>query len=187
MRNKYACILFLLLTCPIVNASNTLLLDSLFIQLDYYIDRNNVYILQKEDKIKTVRQNLFTATNDHQRFMACHNLCEEYKSYKYDSAYVYANKSLDAAFRLNNQAYIAKANESIAFCLLSSGLFKEAFEVTDKINAHSLDDLSRTNYYMLRARLYYDIADYNREEPFKSNYIKKGNQYSDSILQIVQP
>jgi len=159
--------------------------DSLLIQLDLYIDQSGEFMKLKEDRIQSVK-NLLTlpSLTQDQEFDTYLRLFEEYKSFKYDSAYVYANKSLDLAHLIGSHEYQILANQAVVFCLLSSGLFKEAFDIMENLVIKDCANPIREEYYNLWARLYYDIADYSNEEPFQSHYIQQGNLYSDSVLQI---
>lgn len=183
MKIRYLFAAFLLLTINIHIAGQTL--DSLLTQLDFHINESDIYIRQKEERIDRSRKELASINNEDRLFHIYQELFDEYKSYKYDSAYIYANKSLDVALQMGNEAYVMKANEAIVFCYLSSGLFKEAFEIMDNTHPVSCNKEDMSNYYSIKARLYYDIADYIREDPFVSEYTALGNQYSDSLLNVL--
>ena len=183
MKTRYLFAILLLLTIATPLTGQTL--DSLLTQLDLCISESDTYIRQKEERISQSRKELASVNSRDKLFHIYQELFDEYKSYKYDSAYVYANKSLDVALHLSNQSYIVKANEAIVFCLLSSGLFKEAFEIMDHTRPVFGNNEDMSNYYSIRARLYYDIADYIREDPFVSEYTTLGNQYSDSLLNVL--
>lgn len=176
--------IFLLLLLADVHATQPL--DSLLAELSRCVDQSDVYISRKEEVIRTIKTGLDKhSVSPNQRFDSYTRLFREYRSYKYDSAYVYANKSLETAIALNNNHYVIEAKEAITFCLLSSGLFKEAFDLLEQIPAAQVPVTLKKEYYSLLARLYYDLADYNREEPYKSQYIEKGNRYSDSLLNVI--
>lgn len=160
-------------------------IDSVLKKLDEYIAKKDYYIEQKETKISGLKKNLLTETNGTQRLNYYNELFNEYKSYKYDSAYVYAHKCLEIATSMNNPSHIIEAKEHIAFCYLSSGLFKESFDTMLSINLEKGSESVHKNYYMLLSRLYYDMADYNNAEPFRSEYIQKGNVYSDSTIRYL--
>lgn len=183
MRDKCILILFML---TVFGVKATASLDSLLIQLDQCIVQCDNYIKQKEDKIEAIKHilTLPSLTQD-QQFDTYLRLFEEYKSFKYDSAYVYANKSLDLANEIGNNEFRVLANQSVVFCLMSSGLFKEAFDIMEHIDVAKMSDHIKKEYYNLWARLYYDIADYSNEDPFRNLYIEKGNLYSDSVLQVL--
>jgi len=160
--------------------------DSMFVELDKYIARSSYYMNLKENKIHKIKNELQAApviSYDQLNHYAA--LFEEYKSYKYDSAYVYAIKTLNIANKLNNPDKILEAKVRLVFCFLSSGLFKEAF---DMVKDSDIDDLSqgtKLDYYKIMARLYYDMADYNGVEPFKADYIEKGNKYSEKAIPLI--
>jgi len=89
------------------------------------------------------------------------------------------------AEKLDNNGYKVEANNAIAFCLLSSGLFKEAFDVVANIDVTGVKPVYRIAYYSLCSRLYYDIADYNHETVFHDEYLKNGGLYTDSLLALL--
>ena len=184
---KINAFLFIFVLCFLCQKSNatSLPLDSMLIRLDSYLEDNNRYIEQKEKQINLWRQNLGKAVSKEKCYEASIHLFEEYKSYKYDSAYTYAHQSLQLAQQLQNQGYMVEANSAIAFCLLSSGLFKEAFDIIEKVNIANVPLSNQIAYYSLYSRLYYDIADYNHELPFQKEYIEKGGLYTDSLLKLI--
>lgn len=165
--------------------SASLPLDTMLVQLDTHLANSKQYIDRKEKQIAEWRRKLGEAVSDEKRYEASIHLFDEYKSYKYDSAYIYANRSLHLAEKLHNRGYVAEANGGIVFCLLPSGLFKEAFDVISRIDITDVSLSSRIACYSLYSRLYYDIADYNHEAPFQNEYIEKGSLYTDSLLRLL--
>lgn len=151
-------------------------------ELDRLIEKRDLYIQQKENRINSVKEKLPTLSDNTEKLEYYNTLFNEYKSYKYDSAYVYAHKCLDIAFLLNDPCKIIDAKEHIAFCYLSSGLFKEASDIMNSVDINNACADVKKNYYTLLARLYFDMADYNNVEPFKNQYISEGNQYCDSAI-----
>jgi tetratricopeptide (TPR) repeat protein len=161
-------------------------LDSMFVVLDKYIVQSSYYMNLKENKIHKIKKELQgTSKVSFEQLHHYAALFEEYKSYKYDSAYVYAIKTLEIANKLNDPGKIIEAKIRLVFCFLSSGLFKEAFDI---VKDSDIDDLSapvKLDYYKIMARLYYDMADYNGVEPFKSAYVEKGNKYSEQAIALI--
>ncbi len=183
---KKGLFVILLSICGYFNGySNPLTVDNMLGRLDNFLEHKNLYVEQKEQTIAGWRRQLKQAVSDEKRYEACMHLFDEYKSYKYDSAYVYANKCLILANNLDNSGYVAEAKSGIVFCLLSSGLFKEAFDVISKIDITDVPLSAEVAYYSLYSRLYYDIADYNHEEPFQKEYVEKGSIYTDSLLSLL--
>lgn len=151
-------------------------------ELDRLIEKRDLYIQQKEDRINSLKKELPKLSDNTQKLEYYNSLFNEYKSYKYDSAYVYAHKCLDIAYLLKDSCKIIDAKEHIAFCYLSSGLFKEASDIMNSVDIKNACENVKKNYYTLLARLYFDMADYNNVEPFKSQYISEGNRYCDSAI-----
>lgn len=161
-------------------------IDSLISELDRYIDNKSYYTVKKETKITEIKNSIARTSANSVHLLSLYSyLFDEYQSYKYDSAYVYAGKILEIATKLNDPVKIVEAKEHIAFCFLSSGLFKESFDIVNTIDIKNHSSKVRIEYYNLVARLYYDMADYNGEEPFRSKYVKLGNQYSDSAMALL--
>ena len=66
--------------------AKTVTLDS----LDFYISRQSEYDRQKEERIKHVKEEiLLNGKNNQQLYELYSRLFDEYRSYIYDSAYVY--------------------------------------------------------------------------------------------------
>ena len=73
-------------------------------QLDQSLEKKKVYEHEKLENIKRLKQRLKT-TPRADRFDINRQLFNEYSSYQYDSAYVYANHLLAEAHRLQNPNY----------------------------------------------------------------------------------
>lgn len=161
-------------------------LDSMFVELDKYIEKSDYYIGIKESSINKLTRNLKACPNNKSlqlKYNAA--LFEEYKSFKYDSAYYFALRSLELSHEMNDSYQIIDAKIRLVFCYLSSGLFKESFDLVSGINLYRSDNSQKLRYYKVMARLYYDLADYNSVEPFKSQYDNLGIKYSDSIISLL--
>lgn len=74
---------------------------------------------------------------------------------------------------------------ALIFCLLSAGLYKEAFDEFQEINCQDVGLSYKQKYYSLAIRLNYAISDYNHSSPFYEKYVNAGNLFTDSILQQI--
>ena len=184
-RKLYLFLLALLALGCLPATASTSETDSLLCLLDAYLQESHEYVNRKEERIGEWRQRLACSLADEKRYEATIHLFEEYKSYKYDSAYSYAQQSLALAEKLQNVGYVVESKCAIAFCLVSSGLFKEAFDVIKEVNADRAPLSSRITYYTLYSRLYYDIADYSNDAPYQHEYIRQGALYTDSLLTLL--
>lgn len=109
-------------------------------------------------------------------------LYEEYKVFNYDSAFFYARKLVDVALRLNDPSRIVYARLKSGFCLLSSGMFKEALDSLNEIDIKGAPDSLKAEYYALMGRYYYDLGDFDNDAYNTPVYTKRGNCYMDSAL-----
>lgn len=151
-------------------------------QLDNYLEKRDFYVEKRENRIDSIKAKINDVRSDSDKFQIYSLLFDEYQSFKYDSAYTYANKALDIAILLKDETQIISAKRDIAFCYLSSGLFKEAYDIMYTIDTKNLPVCIKEEYYTLLARLYYDMADYSAGELFSSDYKKLGIQYCDSAV-----
>lgn len=156
--------------------------DKILSQLREVVNASAQYDAAKKKQIKALYLKATSVKNNNSQYKAYIQLFEAYQSYKYDSASVYADKALQIAQRLHNPNYQVEATCAKVFCLLSAGLYKEAF---DEVN---LVDISQVNtpyykykYYAVKSRLFSDMADYSRTEPYSSQYVKESRALTDTL------
>ena len=180
---RYAVIfLFLFSLTFLSNASKTVSVDS----LSYYLNKQLLFDQQKEERINVIKTKIGqTQYNDTLLYSLYNNLFTEYRSYIYDSAFVCVTNLLDISYTLNDLDKVTSSSIKMGFCYLSSGLFKEAFDILETINVNGCSDLTKIEYYICKSRLYYDLADYNNSEVFRSRYNEKGNEILDSAIVLL--
>jgi type II secretory pathway pseudopilin PulG len=180
MKRKLIAILILCLASTTSQASDNIL-DS----LDFYLSCASRYDRQKEKSIGQLHRKMTKARNDEARYQTYTDLYTAYSSYKYDSASVYADKSLMVARRMKNTDYIVMAECNKVFCLLSAGLYKEAFDEMNTINISHASKKARERYYFTHWRLLADISDYNHAKPYQQAYITEARQLVDSMKTLM--
>ena len=176
------CVLFSL---PLISSASNGKWSEELNKLDASLSQKSVYEQRKLDEIKALKRNLRTASQT-DKFKINRMLFDQYSSYQYDSAYVYANHLLSQALKERNCDYELKARCDIVFCLLSAGLYIEAFNELATIRLEGTNQQSRKLYFKMASRLYYDVSDYTKTEPYQSQYIKQGSVYTDSLLHYIQ-
>ncbi len=154
-------------------------------RLDRQLECKAGYDRVKEQRIGRMRRQLWRARDTEARYRQCIKLYEEYRSYRYDSAYVYATRAIGLAHKLGSREDEIDSQCALAFCMLSAGLYKEAFDAIEHVSVAGASAACRVNYYELMARLYYSSADFVHVEPFMSDYLRQGNLYSDSLMALV--
>jgi hypothetical protein len=157
--------------------------DSLLDILNKTIQASSKYDAQKLAKIKNLEKQLNKEdpADPFQKYLELYN---EYQVFNYDSAYKYSSKMQAAAIKANNNSQIAYSKIKLSFILLSSGMFKEVFDVLSTINLKYLNNNEKAEYYTLAARYYYDLADYDNDRFYATEYNKKGSLYVDSALTL---
>ena len=142
---------------------------------------------KKREELKSLYTLAAKSTTIEERYKAYSMLYEQYKSYQYDSAMVYAEHCEAIAQQLSNRNYVLEAGCMKAFCLLSAGLYKEAFDQMRVLKHNNVDPKYKELYYKMQVRLYYDIADYNQSKAYRDNYCAQGHIYTDSLLTLLKP
>jgi len=157
-------------------------------ELDQVLLKKDVYLKQKYRKIEALKKNIskFTLNQNNEELYNCYiSLFDEYKSFKYDSAYYYLEQSKIKAKVLKDPKFISKSRIKEGFVLLSSGLFKEAIDTLNVIDDTKLDLRNKFEYYNIKARAYYDLADYNRDQRFNIHYVQQGNHFLKKALELI--
>lgn len=145
------------------------------------------YDTAKQQEIDQLKSSFNRTSSPVERFAIGLQLYEQYKSFKYDSAYSYARQLQEIASQLNDRSRLAQARLKLGFSLLSAGLFKEAADSLHIIAAADLVDSLRMEYYLVMGRLFYDLADFNNDSYHSPAYVSRGNLYIDSALQVGDP
>ncbi len=152
-------LLFLLGATTVVRAQKTA--DSLIMQLDSVIAKQSMYTKEKMDRINVLKRGL-SRVNGVARYDVVKTVYEEYKSFVYDSAAVYAMKLQELAFGHNDREKIADSKIKLAFILTSSGLLNEAVDTLKTMELGGLPDSLKAQYYYLMVRTCYDLADFSQ-------------------------
>ncbi len=158
-------------------------------ELDKTIVNAGRYDAQKFSNIRELQKALNEAAGSSlsKQYALCSALYEEYKIFKFDTAFLYAKKLDSIASAINDPFKIAQAKTKLAFVLLSAGMYGEINEVINGINIQGQPDSLKAEYYLLRGRYYYDVADYNNDKYYYPVYFKKAGEYLDSALAIYPP
>ncbi|MDF2192944.1 DUF6377 domain-containing protein [Paraflavitalea sp. CAU 1676] len=182
MKFRIVCIVLLVINSAARGQKKT---DSLLTALNNAIETSAGYDQAKVQGIQQLKQltDRLPAVDLTARFSMYQQLYEEYKIFNYDSAYNYARKLQQTAAALQDPVRNDLARMKMGFILLSSGMFKEAYDSLQNIRLPLFPDSLKAEYHCLMARYYYDLADYDNDQYHTPGYNARGTQYLDSALQ----
>lgn len=186
MKKLIVCLLFLSMIPRMYGQAHT---DPLLPELNKAIEESAKYDQAKVQAIRQLEQliNKIPAGDLAGRFSLYLSLYEEYKVFRYDSAYTYSRKLQQTAAQLGDPQRIDLARLKLSFILLSSGMFRESYDSLKTVNLQLFPDSLKAEYYSLMARYYYDLADYDNDQYHTPGYNNSGNQFIDSALQLYRP
>ena len=107
--------------------------DELLDELTQALATKAAYFKQRTDRIAALTKQ-FDAhkTDDELKFALGLRIYQEYKSFKYDSAFTYAQRLLQLATKIKSPEKVEAFKLNLAFIQVSSGMFKEAFESLER-------------------------------------------------------
>ncbi len=179
-------LLFLILFSFVLAVPNSFAQIASLDSLDYYISCQSEYDNQKEDHIWKIKEKINQTQNDNrQLYLLYGEMFDEYRSYIYDSAYVYVEKLIRISSALNERDKIISSKVKLGFCYLSSGLFKEASDVLTSLDMDGCSMETKIEYFTCKSRLYFDLGDYNNSEGFRKKYNEIGSQIIDSAIVLL--
>ncbi|WP_336518367.1 DUF6377 domain-containing protein [Pollutibacter soli] len=146
-------------------------------QLRKEISRTNEYDREKLTRIQNIRQQ--AGTGKMSAFDQGKLLYTEFASNSFDSAYYYAKEMSENAVTASEKAV---ASIKTAMILLSTGMYKEVFDILDSLDVSELENNCRKDYFILKARNYFDLADFAKEKYYTNEYNLIASRVLDSAL-----
>jgi len=155
--------------------------DSLLQKLDEVIAHRQEFVQEKIARINTLKASL-AALPASRKYDVLARICDEYKTFIYDSAFHYVRMLQQEAYRSHDPSKIARAKVKLGFILLSSGMFNEALDSLLTVDRRNISGKDKIEFYSTVARTYYDLVDFNRDQYFTERYNVLGNHYVDSAM-----
>lgn len=182
MKSVYKNCCFLL---PLFFVANSILaqtpFDLLKKELDQTLSNESLYLNKKNSTINQLKSRIRSTSSKEKHYLLNEKLYEEYKSYQSDSALVYAKRSLESAYENHNNNQIGKAQLHLASILGTLGMYNQALDTLNSIEAKIVSNLKGELYWTKRV-VYGGLADYatNLEEKYKYNQV--GDQYRNKAV-----
>lgn len=174
-------ILLTYLTCTSLLLYGSSETDLLLKQLDQTVKEYRNFDRQKEQRIQQIKNSLIYTSSNQQQFEICGRLFDEYRSYKSDSALVYARRKLQLAEKSNNNTNITDARLNLASIMVIMGMYKEAHDILRNVDIARYPDL-KAYYFHIYRTIYGAMSDYALSVHEKARYDSLTEAYRDSLL-----
>ncbi len=163
-------------------------IDSLLKQLDQVIVNHEIYTIQKEQRIETLKGRLAEVShNSIEEYELNAEIFEEYRPYILDSAIRYMNLNIDIAGSLNDQERQCESKLKLASVMGSTGMYTEAVDLLQSINRNGLPEHLVVEYFNTSRHVYSELAFYTQYTQVAQNYWDISNLYRDSLNQFLTP
>lgn len=177
MRKLFLLFLLAVLHCSMGMAANE------YDELDHLIGQRKAITDKKLLQIGNIRQRLSTPyLTDKQRYKICMQLYDEYEAFRFDSALVYANRTIMYAKRVGDPKWIVEAQLKKVHVYTLAALFLESRELLDTLSTMVLDDRLRQDYYKEWFLLMMFMSEFTAGTQMHKYYDKQADYYSGLIL-----
>ena len=122
-----------------------------------------------------------------ENFTTLKSICEEYKSFSFDSASKYSVLLLREAKKNKVKTQVAEAATLHAYILLSAGIINQGIDSLKNVSLDSCDNSLSARYLFTLSKGYYELANFNSEKAFSIEFNELGNRYLDSAIKISSP
>lgn len=173
------CLLFFL---ALLHSSATMAATE-YDELDNLIQHSKAITAKKVARINDIRQRLSTPhLTDRQRYEICMQLYNEYEAFRFDSALVYANRTILYAKRMRNEKYLAEAQLKKVHVHTLAAFFVKSRDLLDSIKVSTLDarltQAFNDEWYLLMSLL----AEYTAGTQLHASYEGRVEYYRRLIL-----
>ena len=176
---------FLFTTAPAALA--TARVDSLLAELNQALAHRQQYDNERLSRIASLKTAYEASSGaPATQFQLSLRIYDEYKGYKYDSAFAYSLRINHLARQLNEPGKIAVAQLRLAFILLSSGMFTETFNTLQELDARQLGPVDKPNYYFITARAYSDLGTFDQDDYYRPANYARSLAYADTAARLCQ-
>ena len=127
--------------------------DSHLKQLEEYISRRDEFMQRKQHRLDSIKSAIQAASPEEQ-LPLIDKICNEYRTFCYDSAFVYVNRELNLAKQLGRTDYVYTAQISKSLLMATSGFYSQAESEMLSIDIDSLNSKTLFYYHYAMAWLY---------------------------------
>ena len=181
MKRTWFILLLCIQTLGITARSN----KELYKTLDSLISCYDKLTAEKEQRINSIKQSMGSiALTPEQTYDLNMRLYDEYMAYRFDSAYYYINRNVQALRGTADRRRFAASAIRMAHILSVSGLFGRVHNLLGEINPDSLNNEQKIAYYNQQSELNLYRSEMAQYTDYFTDYIQQAQYYRQLIIQI---
>lgn len=174
-------LLLIATTCSASQQSN----QALYHTLDSLIANYNQLTAEKERRVTNIKDGVSgIKLSPEQQYDLNQRLYDEYVAYKFDSAFYYIEKNVNALSASADHDRFAASAVRMAHILAVTGLFDRARRLLDKVNPDSISDQQKIAYYTQQSELNLYRSEMAQFTNYFYDYIKRAQYYRQLVMQI---
>ena len=174
-------LLLIATTCSASQQSN----QALYHTLDSLIANYNQLTAEKERRVTNIKDGVRgIKLSPEQQYDQNQRLYDEYVAYKFDSAFYYIEKNVNALSASADHDRFAASAVRMAHILAVTGLFDRARRLLDKVNPDSISDQQKIAYYTQQSELNLYRSEMAQFTNYFYDYIKRAQYYRQLVMQI---
>ena len=174
-------LLLIATTCSASQQSN----QALYHTLDSLIANYNQLTAEKERRVTNIKDGVRgIKLSPEQQYDLNQRLYDEYVAYKFDSAFYYIEKNVNALSSSADHDRFAASAVRMAHILAVTGLFDRARRLLDEVNPDSISDQQKIAYYTQQSELNLYRSEMAQFTNYFYDYIKRAQYYRQLVMQI---
>ena len=174
-------LLLIATTCSASQQSN----QALYHTLDSLIAKYNQLTAEKERRVANIKDGVRgIKLSPEQQYDLNQRLYDEYVAYKFDSAFYYIEKNVNALSSSADHDRFAASAVRMAHILAVTGLFDRARRLLDKVNPDSISDQQKIAYYTQQSELNLYRSEMAQFTNYFYDYINRAQYYRQLVMQI---
>lgn len=159
--------------------------DSLLRVLDKHIQNREVFLLEKEKRIDSIKQILQKTSKAENRYEIQSQLISEYQSFNCDSSLVFIDKNIQIANELKHEEWIEESQLRKAFVLSLSGFFTQALEVFQTIDYETLPTNLKVLYCWSFIRYHENLIKYTDNKRYSTSHEAEIQKCRSRLLDLL--
>ena len=160
--------------------------ENLLKELDNAILSKKKYHSLRENKLASLKKQLFLTNDSQEKYALCGQLFHEYLHYQADTALHYINQKQQYMQQTDDSLIEEEIHINRAEIYGVMGMYYEALAELNKISIPKIQkNKNLYTYYLQTRRAYYGwLADYTADAQASNSYAEKTELYRDSIAQL---